>query len=650
MKAFLASPEGGLPSDRPRTATRAVQVGLIGIAPSSPSLGLPDVTTGLLATVGLYAIAVIGLNIMFGYGGMLSLGNAIFLGIGGYSVGIGVEHWGWPVLGSIIFGTAVSAVCAVLVGTIIVRLSGHYFAVGMLGLATAFAALVTAFPGLTGGGSGLEIASRLSLGFTTIADDTSWYWCVVVVMVLAVLLFDRLIAGKRGRLFRMTRQDELVASVLGVPVFWTKLLLYTLGAALTGLAGALLFVRQGLIVPTGVGVVTSVELLGLLVIGGLGYRFGGAIGAFLVLWLQALLSEFGSYELVIYGGVFLLVVFFLHGGIEGAIVTGWRAALERRRPGQRTAADAGGEERSGAGAMGSSRTPVGGPLEGSYVEIGPSAPDRDGTGRGSFPVQSGAAMQGEGATGLEVVEACKRFGGVSAVRDVSLRVRRGAVTALIGPNGAGKSTLINLISGVEQLDSGRILLDGEDITSRPPAYRTMRGMVRTFQVPRLVDDLSVVENVVLGREASERPVLWRSKQRESAALQEAAQLLGTRSLGSLSLRPARSLGTGERKYVEILRAVFCQASVLLLDEPAVGLSLEEIDELCGWLSSMRANGTGILVIDHNMDFVNRLADHVYVMDNGSITFSGQPADLIRAGETNREAGGRPGSLGLEMRK
>lgn len=650
MKAFLASPKGDLASDGPRTATRAVQIALIGVALASPWLGLPDVTTGLLATVGLYAVAVIGLNIMFGYGGMLSLGNAMFLGIGGYSVGIGVERWGWPVLGSVIFGTAVSAVCAGLVGMIIVRLSGHYFAVGMLGLATAFAALVTAFPSVTGGGSGLEISSRLSLGFATIADDTSWYWCVVVVMVLAVLLFDRLIAGKRGRLFRMTRQDELVASVLGVPVFWTKLLLYMLGAALTGLAGALLFVRQGLIVPTGVGVVTSVELLGLLVIGGLGYRFGGTIGAFLILWLQALLSEFGSYELVIYGGVFLLVVFFLHGGIEGAIVTGWRAAFQRWRPARPVATDAEGVERSEAGATDPNRTSAGGPLGSSDFDIGPPPPDRDGARRGSSLVRFGAAVQGAGDSGLEVVEACKRFGGVSAVRDVSLRVPRGAVTALIGSNGAGKSTLINLMSGVEQLDSGRILLDGEDITSRPPAYRTMRGMVRTFQVPRLVDELSVVENVVLGREASERPVLWRSKRRESEALKEAAQLLATRSLGGLSLRPARSLGTGERKYVEILRAVFCQASVLLLDEPAVGLSLEEIDELCGWLNSMRAHGTGILVIDHNMDFVNRLADHVYVMDNGSITFSGQPSELTQPGEINREAGDRPGSLGLEMRK
>jgi ABC-type branched-subunit amino acid transport system ATPase component len=232
------------------------------------------------------------------------------------------------------------------------------------------------------------------------------------------------------------------------------------------------------------------------------------------------------------------------------------------------------------------------------------------------------------SAGLEVRSARRSFGGVAAVRDVSLILRPGAVTALIGSNGAGKSTLVNLISGVEALDAGAITLDTQDISKLGAAERTRLGIARTFQVPRLVEELTVLDNVALGREAGEASLWRRSARRERAHRDVVRSRLEAAGLGHLCGRRVESLGTGERKFVELVRALDEEPAVCLFDEPAVGLSLEEIDHLHGWIARLRAAGTAVLVIDHNLDFVERLADEVYVMDVGRIVRSGSAGDLL----------------------
>ena len=229
---------------------------------------------------------------------------------------------------------------------------------------------------------------------------------------------------------------------------------------------------------------------------------------------------------------------------------------------------------------------------------------------------------------LEVEQARKRFGGVVAVDDVSLKVSAGTVTALIGSNGAGKSTLVNIISGVERLDQGAITLAGEEISKLAPAERTRMGVARTFQVPRLVEELSVLDNVMLGREAGEASVWWRSRKREREHEATALQRLQSAGLGHLAQRQVRTLGTGERKFIELVRALDEEPAVCLLDEPAVGLSMDEIEHLQTWISRLRSSGAAVLVIDHNLDFVQRLADFVYVMDVGRIVRSGSADELL----------------------
>jgi ABC-type branched-subunit amino acid transport system ATPase component/ABC-type branched-subunit amino acid transport system permease subunit len=594
-----AGPDGrprssGLAGGAPVLLTVTVVVLLV-----LPGLGLPRLTLNLGASIVLFGLAATGLNLMLGYVGMLSLGGALYLGASGYVVGLTTQHWGWPMLGALLAAIAGCLVLALVLGFILVGLSGHYFAVASLGLATALDALLVAFPDATGGTSGLTTARTLDLGLGTIGSDLGWYLAALAAALVALGVFGWTVAGKRGRILRLVRADELAANVLGVRTFRIKLLVYVIAAFFPALAGALLFPFSGLVTPDAAGAVQSVQLVALIVVGGVGYRLGGFVGALVILWLQALVDTSGNWSLLIYAVVFLLVAFYAPGGIIGVL-----------RQGRERLAGAGRRPRHAPGEPAAAAPEPAPPPEAPLTDV--ADPD------------AGAREH----AGLAVRGVSKSFGGVAAVRDVSLEVRPGTIVALIGSNGAGKSTLVNLISGIDRPDSGAVLLDGRDLTARRAPERTRLGIARTFQVPRLVDELSVADNLVLGEEAAERSFLRRSAAREARQRQRALARLSEATLGRLADRRAGTLGTGERKFVELVRALIADPVVCLLDEPAVGLSLDEIAHLSDWLRALRDSGAAVLVIDHNLDFIHRLADVVYVMDLGRIIKTGSADELV----------------------
>jgi len=578
-----------------------VALALVVVAVMSPAFGLPRLTLNLATTICLFGIACAGVNLLLGFGGMLSLGSALYLGTSAYAVALSTTLWHWPMLPAMLAAIAVSLLIAVFLGLVLVRLSSHYFAVANLGLATAFAGLITAYPATTGGTSGLTTLRELKLGFTTIDTNLSWYVVALVAVAISLAVFHWAVAGRRGRILKLVRADELVASVLGVRTFGTRLSIFVISCFFPALAGALLFPFQGLITPDTVGAIESVQLVALVIIGGVGYSYGSFLGALIILWLEALVDTSGDYSLLVYGVVFLLCAFYFNGGIGGTLARGWRRLAARLGlPPQRSAAGC------------TPGTDVG-------VDSGAVAGE---------PAEAVAPARQLTGAALEVRGAKRSFGGVAAVNDVSLTLAPAQITALIGSNGAGKSTLVNLISGVETVDSGSILLGGRDITGLRAAERTRLGIARTFQVPRLVEELTVLDNVMLGREAGEASLWRRSARREREHRAIARRRLEAASLGHLAERRVESLGTGERKFVELVRALDEEPAVCLLDEPAVGLSLEEIDHLHGWIHRLRRAGTAVLVIDHNLDFVRKLADAVYVMDLGRIVRSGCPDELL----------------------
>jgi branched-chain amino acid transport system ATP-binding protein len=237
---------------------------------------------------------------------------------------------------------------------------------------------------------------------------------------------------------------------------------------------------------------------------------------------------------------------------------------------------------------------------------------------------------------LQASRLCKRFGGVRAVQDISLDVPAGAVFAIIGPNGAGKSTLLNLLSGVFRPDAGSVTFDGVDLT-RVKAHRRVRhGIARTFQKIRLFKQLSALDNVVAGFHIHTTVPAWQYvvhgpafRASHARCRTEAARLLAFMGLEARAHVAAGSLSYGERRMLEIARALATAPRLLMVDEPAAGLNAQEVENLVERLQMLRRDGLTILVVEHNMDLVMTIADRVLVIDYGQHLFEGAPAEVQR---------------------
>src|SRR5205085_11269660 len=319
-------------------------------------------------------------------------------------------------------GIVIAVAIARLVAEIFVRLPGIYLAIGTLGFAFVVEGLARAFPSLTGGASGLVLVPPLAL------SRDAWYAVAVVCLVAGLLAFRRLVRGRFLRTLQIVRHDELAARVLGINVARVKANVFTIGSAYSAVGGVLLAYYVGVLAPESGGVNASLESLAMVIIGGAGALLGPVVGAAGVQWLFAIAGGAAHYELLVYGLGFFLVVLFAPAGIMGFF----------RRHGVASAS--------------------------------------------TEPVPAAARGVREGIC-LRVEQATKDFGGLRAVDHVSFEVRFGQIVALIGPNGAGKSTLFNLVSGIEPMSSGRVVLECTNV-ARPPIHRRAAEIGRSFQVPR----------------------------------------------------------------------------------------------------------------------------------------------------------------------
>ena len=530
-----------------------------------PYLGLLPGWTPALATVTAFmALSLIGLNLIFGVTGMLALGQAAFVALPGYAAGILQKSAGVPGLVAIPLGIVIAVIIARLIAEIFVRLPGIYLAIGTLGFAFVVEGLARAFPSITGGASGLV------LEFPVAMTRNTWYALAVISLILGLVSFALLVNGKFLRTLRLVRHDELAAQVLGVNVARLKANVFTIGSAYSAVGGVLLAYYVGVLAPESGGVNASLESLAMVIIGGAGALLGPVVGAAGVQWLFAVAGGAAHYELLVYGLGFFFVVLFAPAGIMGFF---GRRASSAPAPGEAAAA--------------------------SQVSI--------------RPTQDGVC--------LKVENASKHFGGLRAVDDVSFEVRFGQIVALIGPNGAGKSTLFNLVSGIEPPTHGRIVLEGADV-SRAPIHRRAAEIGRSFQVPRLVPDMTTLENVAA------RLDHLPGVHQESARKQKARAQLAAFGLDAFADRVVREIGLGFHKLIELARASAGDPPLLLLDEPAVGLTADEVARLAAALQRLKAEGAAILVVEHNIDFVATIADEVVVMETGRLIARGKPAAVI----------------------
>lgn len=236
---------------------------------------------------------------------------------------------------------------------------------------------------------------------------------------------------------------------------------------------------------------------------------------------------------------------------------------------------------------------------------------------------------------LEVKNVTKKFGGLTAVNDVSLKVSEKKITGLIGPNGAGKTTLFNLITGFETLTSGQIFFNNQEITNQPPHQLVNRRLVRTFQITRLFNKMSVLENVMAGMYSlthagtvSSMLGLPSVRKEEEMVREKATELLKEVGIDKLAAVPAGNLATGQKRLLEIARALAVKPTLLMLDEPAAGLNTAETESLLVLIKKINKDGITVFVIEHNMKFMMRLADHIYVLEFGKHIAEGPPDAII----------------------
>ncbi|MFZ3126638.1 MAG: branched-chain amino acid ABC transporter ATP-binding protein/permease, partial [Rhodoferax sp.] len=489
-------------------------------------------------------------------------------------------------------GLLLTLVVALGLGFITLRLSGHFLPLGTIAWGISLYFLFGNIEWL-GGHTGISGIPVLDFFGIELKSPQQFYYLIWIVVMAAMLLTRNLLDSREGRAIRALKGGTLMAEAMGVNTPRSKIVIFTIAALFACISGWLYAHLQRFVNPTPFSLAQGIEYLFMAVIGGVANVWGALLGAGLITllkqwlqdWLPQLLGQSGNFEVIVFG---VLMIVMLHRARDGLwpIIMGWWP--------QRTVSRA--------------------------TFTGAALARRQ-------PPQAGTLL-------LEVKDATKRFGGLVANNRMNFSVRSGEVMALIGPNGAGKSTLFNAISGVDPVSSGEVHFLGEAIQTLGARDIARRGMSRTFQHVRLLPTMSVLENVAIGAHLRGRKnflhAAFRTERAEEASLlHEAAVQIERCGLGGHANDAAGSLPLGKQRLVEIARALAADPSLLLLDEPAAGLRYLEKQTLAELLRRLRTEGMGILLVEHDMDFVMGLADRVVVMEFGEKLAEGRPEEVQR---------------------
>lgn len=572
----------------------------------------------IFAVITYYGIVVISLDLLMGYGGLPTFGHNGFFALGAYVMGVLAARLGVPLALAILAALAANLALAAVIGVATLRLREYYFAVATLGFAVIVIQVIGGLPEITGGWSGLRGMPQVSLFGVTLRTDLQFYVLGATGVLLSLVVGRNLIASRFGRAIRAIAADELAAESLGIPSARYKIQLFMVSATLASLAGSLygLFLRVP--TPANFDIPVMVDLVLMLFLGGRETLWGGLLGATIVRLLPEVLGPFQDYRTMLQGAVFILILVFMPRGLAGLLQGAWR------RIGQRLGAGGGAElgvpERvDGQGDAPSARA--------QQAVLASSYSARD-TVSSLDPPTPALLLEAEGLN--------KRFGGLRAVSDLSVRVYARQIKAIIGPNGAGKTTVFNLLTRAMPLDAGRVVFRGTDVTPLRLYQVADLGMVRTFQTPHLFGSMTVLENVMVGHHtrvpgslASAIVPTPATLRRDEEARAASLALLEMAGLGRRAHVDANSLPFGERRLLEIVRALAARPSLLLLDEPAAGLNESEKDQLADLFRRLRADGLTLLLVEHDMRLVMQLADEVLVMDQGAKIAEGPPEEVQR---------------------
>ncbi|MDR5763713.1 MULTISPECIES: branched-chain amino acid ABC transporter ATP-binding protein/permease [unclassified Caballeronia] len=553
-------------------------------------VAVPEYWITLLNYIGLYSIVAIGLVLLTGIGGMTSFGQAAFVGVGAYATAFLTTRYGVSPWLALIAGVVLTAFIALLLGLITMRLSGHFLPLGTIAWGLSLFYLFGNME-LLGKYDGINGIPVLNVFGWQLESGRSIYYLIWVVVLLAVISVQNLLNSRPGRAIRALRGGGTMAEAMGVNTAWMRVVIFIYAAVLAAISGFLYAHLQRAVNPTPFGLNHGIEFLFMAVVGGVSHVWGAILGATILTvlqdYLQTLLPKLiganGNFEIIVFGVVMVLLLQYARQGV-------W-------------------------------------PFVARIFPRGPRAQVPD---HGDALPQRSKPTAGERL--LVVDKARKQFGGLVAVNDVSFEVKAGEIIGLIGPNGAGKSTTFNLVTGVLQATSGAISFHGERIEKLTSREIVKRGIGRTFQHVKMLPGMTVLENVAIGAHLRGNTGVWRSVVRlnvaeEARLMAEAAKQIKRVGLEKHIYSEAGSLALGQQRILEIARALCCDPTLLLLDEPAAGLRYQEKLQLADLLRKLRAEGMSILLVEHDMDFVMNLTDRLVVMEFGTKIAEGLPTEV-----------------------
>jgi branched-chain amino acid transport system permease protein len=558
--------------------------------------GTPAFWITQLNYIGLASLVVLGLIVLTGVGGLTSFGQAAFVGLGAYaSAWLTTAAGASPWLG-LLLGLALTFVVSYILGAITLRLSGHYLPLGTIAWCLSLYYLFGNL-GFLGQYDGIAGIAPIEIFGFSLGQGRRIYYLIWICVLLAMWGTRNLLDSRPGRAIRALRGSGGMAESFGVNMASYKVIIFVYAALLASLSGWLYAHMQRAVSPSPFGLNYGIEYLFMAVVGGSGSVWGAVLGSGLILTLKdqlqnvlpKILDTSANFELIVFGVLMVLVLQYARHGVWPILASWWSAIV------------------------------------GTRAARGRAAPAQ------AQPLAQRTRPE-KGSQVLEVEAIRKEFGGLVAVNDISFSLKAGEIMGLIGPNGAGKSTTFNLISGVLPATRGRVSFLGQRLDAMTARAIASLGVGRTFQHVQLLPTMTVLENVALGAHLRRKvgvlsAMLRTDRRQEDELLHEAAVQLQRVGLGDYLYEQAGNLALGQQRIVEIARALAADPVLLLLDEPAAGLRYKEKQALAGVLDQLREEGMSILLVEHDMDFVMNLTDHIVVMDFGTKLAEGTPEEV-----------------------
>ncbi|WP_343656077.1 branched-chain amino acid ABC transporter ATP-binding protein/permease [Paraburkholderia caribensis] len=596
----------------------------------------------LVETIMIYAILLFGLDIVVGYTGQVSLGHAGLFGVGAYTAGVLFIKLGMPFYVTVPMAIVVTAAFGAILALPALRVSGPYLAMVTLAFGTIIQILINEMDFLTSGPMGIKITKPVIAGHRL--DETQYYWVVAALLVVSLVVVHRVLKSHLGRAFEALRDSPIASDCMGVSVYRHKVYAFVISAGFAGLAGCLYSYSEQYISPNTYNFELTILFLLAIIMGGRKTRTGALIGSTIIVLLPKLLDDISMFRMVatalavvviagalfsiarkgvtprkvaipivgtvglavfsywidaltdwrltIFGLMILLVVYYLQDGVVGFV----RKFFTHGRV----------------------RT----------VTVDTDKP-------AEITADAVLDVQAKGhETILDVRGVLMQFSGLKALNNVDLNVRRGTIHGLIGPNGSGKSTMMNVLTGIYIPTAGAIEYRGESIAGRTSSAIALSGIARTFQNVQLFGEMTALENVLVGLHHTFRSnfadiglMTTRYRQEERAARERAFGMLRFVGLENVAAEEARNLPYGKQRLLEIARALALDPQVLLLDEPAAGLTAPDIKELVRIIRKVRDHGITVVLIEHHMDVVMSVCDTVSVLDFGQKIAEGKPSEI-----------------------